>query len=64
VPKAWREKLESAGFQIGRAPVHTAVQAKDGTAKVNALSDSFFTDVAKAEKLSQLSVFGLKPFDD
>lgn len=35
VPKAWREKLSSAGFEIGRAPVHTAVQAKDGTAKVN-----------------------------
>ncbi|GAQ82555.1 ribosomal RNA large subunit methyltransferase [Klebsormidium nitens] len=34
LPKAWREKLSSAGFEIGRAPVHTSVQAKDGTAKL------------------------------
>jgi hypothetical protein len=63
VPKAWRENLESAGFQIGRAPVHTAVQAKDGTAKVNVLSDSFFTGVGKAGRM-QHSVIGLKLFDN
>jgi hypothetical protein len=58
VPKLFRDSLETAGWSIGRAPIHHVATSSDGTAKVGclllSLSQNFLYSKQKTSRRADL----------
>jgi hypothetical protein len=63
VPKLFRDSLETAGWSIGRAPIHHVATSSDGTAKVGclllSLSQNFLYSKQKTSRRTDLMLVGM-----